>query len=168
MISDEYAAGFFDGEGTVYAATRNNKPSPTIMVCVTNTQPAPINALRARWGGSIFRHVSKNPRWQTKYQWALASRMAKPFLQAIRPHLLIKGEVVDAAIEFRTLMETPHRDRVDYDHLVFRKGRLWVSPTVKPEFREETMRLHRLIQQLNSVHAPNNGTRKYQPTANAA
>ena len=171
MISNEYAAGFFDGEGTVYAATRNNpkgkRPSPTIIVAITNTVPAPLELLHAQWGGSIFKDRERE-RQRAKYQWTLAAKMAAPFLEAIHPHLLIKHEVVSVALQFCALMARPHRERCDYSHTVFRHGRLWSSPIVRPEFAAEVARLHAEIRRLNTRGAPWNATRAYDPIASAA
>lgn len=160
LISDEYAAGFFDGEGTVYAATRNNKPSPTIMVCISNVVREPLDLLRQKWGGSIFCNVPKKNR-QALYQWTIAAKMAHPFLRAILPHLIIKRDVVQAAIEYCELMKTPAKDRVDYSATVERDGRLWVSPKVRPEFRSKVDEIHSRIRKLNAVRAPFNATRAW-------
>lgn len=163
MISDEYAAGFFDGEGTVYAAIRNNsgRPSPTIMVTITNTVREPLDRLHAKWGGSIFLDRSKKPNQQDKYQWTVAAKKARPFLEAMLPHLIIKREVAETAIEMCALMALPHKERVDYSNTVFRHGRLWSSPVVRPEFKAKIEQLHTRIRDLNSRRCPKNARRSY-------
>lgn len=166
MISDEYAAGFFDGEGTVYAASRSkpdvsgkSRPSPTIMVCIANTVRDPLDMLCEKWGGSIHaQKVTKANRRQC-FQWTVAARQAAPFLRAIFPHLIIKKGVVGHAIEFRDLMATPHKERVDYSNRVFRNGRFWSSPIVRPEFRAKIEGLHALIRLAN--YKTQNRTRRY-------
>lgn len=168
MASNEYAAGFFDGEGTVYAATRLNsgKPSPTIIVAISNTVEAPLLALKAQWGGSLFLGRQHSPNRRAQYQWTLAARMARPFLMAIHPHLLIKRDVVGVAIEMCELMALPHKERVDYSNTVFRHGRRWSSPVVRPEFKEKVDALHSRIRLLNTRGAPMNATRRYNISAN--
>lgn len=61
-LSDSYCAGFFDGEGTVYAATRRStgksgRKSPTITVCMTNTDKNVIDLHQSKWGGSVYKRV---------------------------------------------------------------------------------------------------------------
>lgn len=160
-INDAYAAGFFDGEGTIYSASRNNSKSPTIIVCITNTVAAPLEAMQAKWGGSIYLNKSPGGRRRPQYQWTLCSRMAKPFLQAIRPYLMIKHEVVDLAIQHRTLMELPHRERVDYSNTVQRAGRLRTAPIMKPEFRAKIDDIQNQIRALNIRGAPMNARRQH-------
>lgn len=163
MISDEYAAGFFDGEGSVYLATRSTtRPSPTLLVCIGNTNREVLDLHRDRWGGSIRERGGKHRarvltgRWQRQYQWVLSTRMAKAFLTAIVPHVLIKKDVTIAALRYITLMEVPRRERVDYSQCVRRRGRLWVAPVVRPEFEAQVAALHTEIRGLNARSAPGN------------
>jgi hypothetical protein len=168
MISDAYAAGFFDGEGTVYCATNYNsgRPSPSVLVCISNTDIRPLEALRARWGGSLLsRKKSRNPAWRTQWQWVLSTRSAVKFLESLLPFLITKREVAVEAIALCNLFALPHRERMDYSNTVERRGRRWVSPVVRPEFREAVDRHWKRIRELNAVGV--NATRRYDISASA-
>lgn len=161
-----YAAGFFDGEGTIYAATRNagnpraKRPSPTILAMVANTERRPLALFQERWGGSMHR-TPASERKRELHQWVLAPKNAFVFLKDIRPYLIIKADLADAAIEFYTLMLRPAKERVDYSHTVFRNGRHWVSPVIRPEFRDKLTSLHQRIRQLNMRRVPWNAQREH-------
>jgi hypothetical protein len=160
-LSDQYCAGFFDGEGSVYAATRR-KESPTIVVCISNTNLEVLEYHETKWGGSIHARKRNNLCWQQQYQWVLNAKGAFRFLTAIQPYSIVKRKIINVALEYCRLMaETPIAERVDYTHLVFRKGRYWVFPIVKPWFREAAIRLHGRIRELNTQSAPKNARRAY-------
>lgn len=159
MITDEYAAGFFDGEGCVTACLRGGKQrnsSPILLVCIGNTNLEVLEMHKTRWGGSIAarggKHFKKvlEGRWQQQYQWVLASKMAMPFLKAIQHHVVIKKDVVMAALRYGELQTLPYRSRMLYDRIVESGGRKRVSPTIRPEFRRDIMKIHDEIKSLNS------------------
>lgn len=129
------------------------------MVVITNTVKAPLEALHKQWGGSMYLDHSRGPRWRDKWQWTICSRNALPFLEAILPHLLIKREVAEQAIEMCRLMALPHKERIDYSRTVRRHGRLWSSPRVRPEFAAKIRKIHNKIRELN-CRTPN-ARRKY-------
>lgn len=163
MISTEYAAGFFDGEGSVYAAVRN-KPyrNFTVLVTIPNTVAAPLQAFKDRWGGSLCANQPSGNR-KLQYQWVLAPNNARAFLRDVRPHLIVKAEVADAAIELLTLLALPIRDRMDYSQLRPSRtpGKMTRAGVMKPEFREKISRLHERIQALNARGAPGNARRRH-------
>lgn len=165
MISPEYSAGFFDGEGTVYAATRNSpsrkRPSATILVCISNTNLASLEAHKEKWGGSIYGKKRREGH-QPIYQWVLCTKKSYDFLKSILPFLIIKKEVVQKAIEYMELIKnTPRKDRVDYSHVVQSGNRMRVSPIVRQEFYDKTMAIHSDIRRLNMRGAPFNKTRMW-------
>lgn len=102
MISVEYAAGFFDGEGCVSinkqkfcTSKRIIRPRYELMVQVSCTNPAPLELLHERWGGSFKYFDPKNPRYKRAYRWVLGAMQAAAFLEDVLPFLLIK---YDAAV----------------------------------------------------------------------
>jgi hypothetical protein len=168
MFTDEYAAGFFDGEGTVYAATRNKSyKNPTIIVSISNTVREPLDAALKKWGGSISSNQPPGNR-RRQYQWVLSSRQAEPFLRAIQPHVMIKKGVVDAAIEYCELMKTPIHERMDYSQLRPSKtpGKMTRAGVMRPEFKAKVTAIHDRIKALNVRGAPFNATRRHS-TASA-
>lgn len=163
MISTEYAAGFFDGEGTVYAAVRN-KPyrNFTVLVTIPNTVAAPLIAFKERWGGSLNANQPPGNR-KLQYQWVLAPNNARVFLRDVRPHLIVKAAVADVAIELLDLLALPIRERMDYSQLRPSRtpGKMTRAGVMRPEFREKIAKLHGEIQRLNCRSAPGNKTRRH-------
>ena len=171
MISDEYAAGFFDGEGSVYATVRKGPrraTSPTILVCCTNTNREILEAHQKRWGGSIWRRKMHGNR-KVQYQWVLCTRKAVGFLRAIHPHLVVKRPVVGLAIQYCDLQALPHKERLDYSGRVYRRGRWWVAPRLKESHKKKIAPLFDRIRELNARGAPRNAMRQaHGPIADEA
>jgi hypothetical protein len=100
-----YAAGFFDGEGTVFIAEdrgRKEARGPIYNMHVTACQvdPDPIHWLQHRWGGTIVRRSARantRPCWI----WNCFAREALAFLRDVRPYLMVKADEADVAIEFQ-------------------------------------------------------------------
>ncbi len=163
MISTEYAAGFFDGEGSVYAALRN-KPyrNYTVLVTIPNTVEAPLLLFKERWGGSLNANQPSGNR-KLQYQWVLAPNNARVFLRDVRPHLIVKAEVVDVAIKLLDLLLVPIKERMDYSQLRPSQtpGKMTRAGVMKPEFREQLSTLHAEIQRLNTRGAPGNARRRH-------
>lgn len=165
MISDEYAAGFFDGEGSVYAATRGParaKPSLTVLVCISNTNRDVLQLHQERWGGSLLaRKMKPGLNLRQQYQWVIPSKKAEEFLEAVAPYLIIKREVVAVALALIRLMGAPAKDRLDYVSAVRVDGRYRPAPRMKPEYAAKVTDLHSQIRELNKRGAPWNARRTY-------
>lgn len=180
MISIEYAAGFFDGEGSVYAATRANKNNryslraPTILVTITQVKRPVLEVLKKRWGGSIWTRAT-NGRQQECHQWVLCARMASSFLREIYPHLIVKKDVVGLAIEYCDLMALPAKERMDYSVLrptgkLTKNGQVKMTRAgqMRPEIRQRAQEIQAAIRLLNARGAPGNATRKHNQNPNRA
>lgn len=164
MITPEYAAGFFDGEGSVYAATRGKTyRNPTILVVIANTHRGALEACQARWGGSICGRSPAGERRREQFQWVLAPRAAEAFITEVYPHLIIKKEVASVALEYFKIMRIPLRERMDYSQLRPSKtpGKMTRAGIMRPEFREQIDALHRRIRELNQRGAPWNARREH-------
>jgi hypothetical protein len=110
------------------------------------------------FGGSISM-TPAGERRRALYQWVLCARQAGGFLRVIQPYLIVKVEVAAAAIEFIDLQGLPSGERRDYSQTVERNGRLWSSPTIRPEFQERQLAVWMRIRELNSRGAPWNAKR---------
>ena len=155
MLSDAYAAGFFDGEGSVYVARRNTRPSAVLMVCIGNTHLGVLQEHKDRWGGSIQKRKMVNPNHRQQWQWVLSTRQTRPFLEAIRPYVIIKHEVVELAFKYLELMEMPAGERRDYSHTIVREAkhggkRLRSSPRLRPEW---VARRDKVITAIRTINA---------------
>lgn len=106
LVTPEYAAGFFDGEGTVYIRkARNGKYwHYRLEVAVGNTNREVLEAHKETFGGAVYeinikRVIAKG--WSRQYKWQMNCSQAEVFLAAIAPHVIIKREYVELGLLFR-------------------------------------------------------------------
>ena len=87
-ISTEYAAGFFDGEGSIAVCKAYGRVY-RVQVSISQDVPDPLWAIKERWGGYIS---VRPPRANGKraHYWKIDDRRAKQFLEDIFPFLLVK------------------------------------------------------------------------------
>ena len=107
--TDEWAAGFFDGEGSVCVSRRKRTAGfieHHLAVQVVQVDPRPIHALRARFGGSL-RQADRNgkPFFYLRFH----GTKAEHFLKTMYPHLLVKREEAGLALQLRELIGVPGR-----------------------------------------------------------
>jgi hypothetical protein len=103
-MTNEYAAGFFDGEGSVYISSgRPLKSGVQYFLCasVNNTHRGIIEQFERRFGGSISRTgetKTKKGVWRLR----LYSHEAESFLRLLLPHLILKRKQAIMAIRFQS------------------------------------------------------------------
>src|SRR5262245_54541960 len=92
-----WAAGFFDGEGTIVINRRPGRRSPSfqLFLGVGQVDRMPLDALVEIVGGNVF-----NVRTRGTYMWAASSLVAGDVLKLLRPYLRAKAEEARIAIEF--------------------------------------------------------------------
>lgn len=104
MISDEYAAGFIDGEGSIAIGKGTTHVSGKrifyLRLSVHQVDKRTLVALSNRWGGSLRLSTSHkpNPIWE----WVVSGTTAADVIRVIRPFLISKGEQADVALEFQS------------------------------------------------------------------
>ena len=99
-ISIEYAAGFFDGEGSVsIQSPRKSSYSWRLDIRVGQNDPAPLYELQRHWGGSV------SPVRERHYQWCISSRKAAIFLRDIFPYLIVKKKSAKIGLELTEHIE---------------------------------------------------------------
>lgn len=96
LYSNQWAAGFFDGEGNVYIRHRGRK-NPEIHAQITQKDPRPLQEIHFRFGGSISK--TKNP--ANCWRWRCACQNAARFFEAILPHSFVKREAIEKALKTR-------------------------------------------------------------------
>ena len=95
MVDTElaYAAGLFDGEGSISLVRQKNNRSHSPQVSVASNDHEVLAWFQNHFGGSI---VTKQPRKSThsvSYDWRLTDRRALTFLKLIRPYLVIERKI---------------------------------------------------------------------------
>jgi hypothetical protein len=106
-----YAAGFFDGEGTVFIAEDRGRkeargPIYNMRVLASQVDPAPIHWLQSKWGGTVTRRPGSESR-QANWVWNCFAQKAAAFLRDVRPYLKVKADEADIAIEFQESVFNP-------------------------------------------------------------
>jgi len=88
-----YAAGLFDGEGSISLVRQHGNRWQSPQVAVASTDYEVLEWFRIRFGGGI---VTKQPRMSNhsvSYDWRLTDRRALEFLKLIRPYLVIERKI---------------------------------------------------------------------------
>lgn len=111
MSFTAYAAGFFDGEGTVdlrYRRTHGGKYERfELRLQIAQVDTRPLMALQAQFGGSICK-----PKMLSASRLCIVGHDARAFLTAVRPYLITKAEEADIGLAFFQLVEdTPNHWR---------------------------------------------------------
>lgn len=130
-----YVAGLFDGEGWITVSVlpitslgSNNRYAREhiryqLFVGISMTHYPIIEALHKQFGGMFTRCSTAkrvNPNHRITYTWRVASRKAGHFLPLIAPHLVVKREEAEIAMEFQR-------------HIQENTGKMKYKPEMRPE-----------------------------------
>jgi hypothetical protein len=88
-----YAAGLFDGEGSISLVRQKNNRSHSPQVSVASNDCEVLGWLQERFGGSIVTKQPRKPTHSVSYDWRLTDRRALAFLTLIRPYLVIERKI---------------------------------------------------------------------------
>lgn len=103
-----WAAGFFDGEGSVFVqmarASSCRRGMRTILVAsVSQTSLPCLNMLKERFGGTLTTSKKFLPHATNQsvaYIWSVRNAGAIKFLEAISPYAVVKKEQIDVALTY--------------------------------------------------------------------
>lgn len=105
MLSEEYIAGFFDGEGCVTINTSTathksgNRYPSTVMVCVSQNDINILRLIQNRCGGKLL--ANSTHKRHHILQWY--GNKAGSFLELVYPHLQVKKKQAEVALLFLKL-----------------------------------------------------------------
>jgi hypothetical protein len=128
LLSKEYIAGFFDGEGHV-SITYTKRPSgmdAKLCVKLTNTHLPVLETIQSMYGGSITATKKSAEHYLQCYVLGFSVEQSKTFLTDLLPFLVIKHSQAKLALKFSTT--------------VYRRGRAPVS-VEEHNLRQECMTL---------------------------
>jgi hypothetical protein len=103
-----WAAGFFDGEGSVFVEISKSKNTRRgvrnlLTVSVTQTSIPCLSLFKERFGGSIAA-ITKSRRNHMNnsvcYMWRVRSKNAVAFLEIVAPYVVVKKEQVELALQY--------------------------------------------------------------------
>lgn len=87
-VERAWAAGLFEGEGTVTYSAVDDGAHTRLYVYVANTDFEVVAFFQERWpGAGIRRRVHTNPNYRDFYAWRISSMRAAAFLREIQPFL---------------------------------------------------------------------------------
>lgn len=103
-----WAAGFFDGEGSVIVELSKEKAClhgyrTSLHANVTQTSLPCLQLFMEHFGGSIVTTENRTPngrRWSVQYRWVVRNENALAFLQEIAPYVIVKKEQVTVALQY--------------------------------------------------------------------
>lgn len=112
MLSPEYAAGFFDGEGCVNITMAGEIRQAVLRVTIVNTDPNILNEFSKTFDGKLLRpRAYSNPNWKLFRAVEWRGKRAVAFLKVIHPHVIVKRKQVDLAFKFWEFMHLPILER---------------------------------------------------------
>ena len=110
MLDIRYFSGLFDGEGCICLVKqhlkRSDNPTYAIRLVVSMTHKPIIKAMQAQFGGLYSeRRGSGMQRNSFAVMWA--SRKATAMLEMMLPHLILKREEAEVALDFQRRLSRP-------------------------------------------------------------
>lgn len=125
-LSNEYVAGFLDGEGWFRIKKAKNKdriaPSYQIQVGASSTDPNILKLLVEKYGGAITIRLRKNnPKWKTEYSYSIMCKQAETLIIQIAPFLIIKKERALKCLELSKTKKQEHGTRLSKEVLNYRE-----------------------------------------------
>ncbi len=102
-----YAAGFFDGEGSVridkqkarFRESRHGFHFPNGLE-ITNTHKEVLEWFKYHFGGTIYPKRKRPIRWRPAWVWYIGGESGRIFIESIRPWLQVKSQDADLFLEF--------------------------------------------------------------------
>ncbi len=92
MITDKelaWAAGFFEGEGTVSIMRPTKRNYGSLCVSIANTEKHLLDFFQSRWGGAM-REMKMFGNCKRAWRWILSSQQAAVYLADIQPFVFGK------------------------------------------------------------------------------
>ena len=115
MLSPEYAAGFFDGEGCVNITVRGRCRQVCLRVMLVNTDAEILSLFYAQWGGRLTRPRVHRDTWKPFRALIWSGQEAIDFLTVIQPYCRVKQRQIALAQEFWAFMKAPRMERCAVD-----------------------------------------------------
>lgn len=119
----KWAAGFFDGDGSVGIYMQNKGRTYALYMSSVQVNPAPLKELQALFGGPVHERPGFGKR-RDYHQWVISGKNAGAALREMSPYLIGKAEEAQVAIEFQDRREPQHyREMTDDERSHFEGAR---------------------------------------------
>ncbi len=121
-LDKAYAAGLFDGEGSITLTRTRRVRLPSPQVSVASNDIEVLEWLRERFGGSVSKKQPRQPTHSVSYDWRLTDRRALAFLKEIRPYLVIQRKIRRVDLLLKSYVRlTPRNGRYTEEQLRLRQ-----------------------------------------------
>ena len=134
MLTLEYVAGLFDGEG--HLGLSSDKDSYQVDITITNTSLPVLLELQKHVGGTVVTLKRYRRQHRPVHTWELSARPAEALVRQLLPHFHIKGSEALAWLRFIELRQRLDRERKARP----RPGRIPASYTADEVGQIETAR----------------------------
>lgn len=105
MLSPEYAAGFFDGEGCLNIECCKANGNFQIRASISNTHLGIIELLQQQFGGSISGPIQRGGNTKPFWSWKVMGMKLTSFLEYIKPFVIVKREHLVVGLNMRITLE---------------------------------------------------------------
>lgn len=99
VLTDEYVAGLFDGDGSVMIPKRSIRGACALRVSITSENYDELELVRTRYGGGIYHDKRK----RCCFYWIAVAKVAESFLLKIGPFSTMKKERIRLSLELPAL-----------------------------------------------------------------
>jgi len=124
MLSYEYLAGFFDGEGFIQISVRGRNRQTYLKIGFSNNDEEVLRDVQSSLGGKLNKIQHKNPKHKDSFILTIIGEQAKLALVSMMPFLRIKKHRAELALEFCDWRETVKQERHKNSPLVT-DGLIW-------------------------------------------
>lgn len=134
----DWAAGLFEGEGTITIGVRKSDRTFRLICTVGNTDFAVIAFFHDRWPGWVQPAYGERPGRRPSRSWTVAGPRAEAFVREIGPYLRTERvrRKADLALEFRAAQS--------------RRKLVWTAPG----YKAEQERIYQAMRALNRRGVP--------------
>ena len=110
-IEMAWAAGFFEGEGSVRISKPAERNWGSLNIDIPNTKESLVRWFDERWEGSVHEYAESGNR-KKYWRWRCASSKAAKFLRDIRPFIVsdLVREKIDVGLAFQDQKESRRSD----------------------------------------------------------
>jgi hypothetical protein len=134
-----WAAGLFEGEGTIRINSVTVRNMGFLMCSVVNTDREVVEFFSARWPGYFRNATGLDPRRQKPaWVWAIAARKARAFLLDIQPYL------VTDRVRFKAELGLAFQDQKEPSNSI-----RWAPDEVKADYFDRQRDFFGLMRKLN-------------------
>jgi hypothetical protein len=116
VLSPQYIAGFFDGEGwiTIARSSSIRWKGVGLRTGIGHTNREILECLQLMFGGSLLdKKMRPDSRWKPQFQLTLTGKNAEDFLLCIRPFVVLKKPQLELALSFLKYKRLPKDQRFD-------------------------------------------------------